>query len=89
MGPGVREFVKEAGLESPIVYDDKGVLFDAFGAEQLPQTYVLDRRGRILMDVRRYGEGASFSSWESPRLGALLRMAREGVSLGLPPPARD
>ena len=89
MGPSVREFVERAGLDAPIVYEEEGTLYEAFGVEQLPQTIVVDRLGRILMEGRRSGNGAKVSSWQSPQLAALLRKAERGDSLGLPQAVRD
>ncbi len=89
MSPEVREFVKDAGLDAPIVYEGEGTLYEAFGVEQLPQTFVVDRLGRILMEGRRSGNGAELPSWQSPQVAALLRKAERGDSLGLPQVARD
>lgn len=89
MGPEVRAFVDGAGLDAPIVYEDEGTLYEAFGVEQLPQTFILDRSGRILMEGRRYGDGAEVPSWQSPQVAALLRKAERGDSLGLPQAVRD
>ena len=89
MTPAVASFVEEAGLRAPLVHDDAGSVYAAFGMEQLPQTYVLDRRGRILIDGRRFGEGAEVPSWTSPQVAALLRRAERGEPLGLPGAPRD
>ncbi len=89
MGPGVRAFVDGAGLDAPIVYEEEGTLYEKFGVEQLPQTFVLDRSGKILMEGRRSGNGAEVPSWQSPQVAALLRKAERGIFLGLPQAVRD
>ncbi len=89
MGPGVRAFVDGAGLDAPIVYEEEGTLYEKFGVEQLPQTFVLDRSGKILMEGRRSGNGAEVPSWQSPQVAALLLKAERGTFLGLPQAVRD
>ena len=89
MGPEVRAFVDGAGLDAPIVYEEEGTIYEKFGVEQLPQTFILDRSGKILMEGRRYGDGAEVPSWQSPQAAALLRKAERGVSLGLPRALED
>jgi len=74
----VKAFVAETGLQAPIVHDDVGVIYGAFGTEQVPQTFVLDRRGRILFEARRYGEGTAVPSWTSPQMASLLKTAVAG-----------
>ncbi len=89
MDSDVRDFVKEAKLDVPIIHDDEGELYDKFGMEQLPQTYVINRQGQILFEGRRFGEGAKISSWQSREMASLLLMAKNGVPLGLPDAVRD
>lgn len=86
---GVRAFVAESGLEAPIVHDDVGTIYDAFGTGQVPQTFVVDRQGRIVFEARRYGEGVAVPSWTSPRLVAFLKAAARGAPPNLPQPVRD
>ncbi len=47
-----RQFARENGFEFPTVRDPEDTLFAAFGNRGIPETFVLDRRGRIV-DLRR------------------------------------
>ena len=42
-----REFIAEHGLSYPMLKDKDGAGVDAFGVAQYPETFVIDRRGRI------------------------------------------
>jgi len=89
MDEDVNDFVREAKLDAPVIHDDKGELYDKFGMEQLPQTYLVNRQGRILLEGRRFGEGAKIPSWQSREMASLLRKAERGIFLGLPQAVRD
>lgn len=41
-------FARENGMTYPLVYDREGKLVDAYGATGVPETFVLDRQGRIV-----------------------------------------
>lgn len=45
----VQSFVKEIGLTYPILMDASGTVHDAYGVGGLPQTFVLDRAGRVVV----------------------------------------
>jgi cytochrome c biogenesis protein CcmG/thiol:disulfide interchange protein DsbE len=47
-----REFIEEFGLDFPHLRDGPGDTMDEFGIGQLPETFVIDRQGRIAA-VRR------------------------------------
>ena len=47
-----REFAEENGFAFPSVRDPADTLFAAYGNRGIPETFVLDRRGRIV-DLRR------------------------------------
>ena len=42
-----RAFVRDHGLSYPMLRDGDGAQLDAFGVRGYPETFVLDRRGRI------------------------------------------
>lgn len=48
----VREFARHYGIEYPILSDVDGTFGAAYGIKGLPETFVLDRRGRIAALVR-------------------------------------
>lgn len=43
-----RRFARRFGLTFPIVYDGPGDTWDDYGLTGLPETFVLDRRGRVV-----------------------------------------
>jgi cytochrome c biogenesis protein CcmG, thiol:disulfide interchange protein DsbE len=43
-----RSFVREFGITYPNVYDGPGSIVDAYGVTGFPETYFLDRQGRIV-----------------------------------------
>lgn len=43
-----RRFVKRYGLSFPIAYDGPGKARDAYGVSGFPETYVVDREGRVV-----------------------------------------
>ena len=47
-----RAFARKSGFAFPLVRDPKDTLFEAFGNRGIPETIVLDKRGRIA-DLRR------------------------------------
>lgn len=46
-----REFVREFGLTYPNVYDGPGKLVERYGLTGFPETFFVDRRGRIVEHV--------------------------------------
>ena len=47
-----REFVREFGLTYPMLKDREGETMAEYGVVQLPETFVIDRRGRIAASRR-------------------------------------
>ena len=45
-----REFVREHGATYPIVYDGQGKTLEPYGVEAFPETYFVDRRGRLVAE---------------------------------------
>lgn len=70
-GPGYREkvdaFVREYGLEFPVLLDPDARIQRQFRTVGVPETFVLDREGRI---VKRLIGAAD---WDSPANRALIR----------------
>ena len=50
--PASRRFVREHGLTYPSVRDVDGELAEDFGTRRLPETFVIDRDGRVAAVVR-------------------------------------
>jgi peroxiredoxin len=69
-GPGytekVREFVAELELTFPILLDPDGRITKAFQTIGVPETFVLDREGRIVKRV------IGATDWDSPANQALI-----------------
>ncbi|HWC85932.1 MAG TPA: TlpA disulfide reductase family protein [Solirubrobacteraceae bacterium] len=51
--PDSEQFVRAHGITYPVVRDVEGDLTHAFGATGVPETYVIDRQGRVAA-IRRY-----------------------------------
>jgi cytochrome c biogenesis protein CcmG, thiol:disulfide interchange protein DsbE len=64
-----REFIDEFGLTFPQLRDGPGDTMDDFGIAQLPETFVIDREGRIAA-VRR---GPVDDKWMREQVVPLLR----------------
>jgi cytochrome c biogenesis protein CcmG/thiol:disulfide interchange protein DsbE len=43
-----RRFLRENGITFPSVFDGDGAIGDRYGVRALPETYVLDRQGRVV-----------------------------------------
>ena len=43
-----RKFAKRFGLTFPLVYDGPGDTLDGFGVTGFPETFVIDREGRVV-----------------------------------------
>jgi cytochrome c biogenesis protein CcmG, thiol:disulfide interchange protein DsbE len=46
-----RRFMRKRGIEYPVVHDNKNVTTPKYGLTGLPETFFLDRRGRIVEHV--------------------------------------
>jgi cytochrome c biogenesis protein CcmG/thiol:disulfide interchange protein DsbE len=46
--PDARTFARRYGLTYPIVYDGPGASLGRYGVTGFPETYVIDRRGRVV-----------------------------------------
>lgn len=66
-GP-VRAVLREAPYEH-VLLDPEGALAHRFGTEKLPETYLMDRRGRVLLRM------VATQPWEGPELRALVEDA--------------
>ena len=64
-----RDFVDEFGLTYPMLRDGPGDIRDDFGILGLPETFVIDRRGRIAAVVR----GPVDDEFMRERVAPLLR----------------
>lgn len=56
-----RRFVAAHGLSFPMVLDGSGAIGDRYGITGVPETYVLDRRGRLVLHIPGPIVGQSFS----------------------------
>lgn len=64
------QFVRQEHIDYPVVRDVSGIFARAFGADGIPETFVLDRAGRVAW-VRRYQlAGAALQQALSRVLGA-------------------
>jgi peroxiredoxin len=52
LAPDARKFVVAHGLSFPMLEDGSGAVTGAYGVSQVPETYVLDRSGRIVAHLR-------------------------------------
>lgn len=50
-GGDARGFMRKHGLTYPVVHDNKNVTSPKYGLSLLPETYFIDRRGRIVRHV--------------------------------------
>jgi cytochrome c biogenesis protein CcmG/thiol:disulfide interchange protein DsbE len=66
--PDSEQFVKSHAITYPVVRDVDGTLTHAFGATGVPETYVINRQGRVAA-IRRYQITAS---WLERTLAPLL-----------------
>lgn len=62
----VRPFVDELRLSFPILLDPKGSILAAYGAAGVPESFLVDRRGRLV--IRRLGA----DDWHSERNRSLI-----------------
>jgi cytochrome c biogenesis protein CcmG/thiol:disulfide interchange protein DsbE len=46
-----RKFVERYGLSYPMVYDGKGSTLGRYGVGAFPETYIVDRRGRVVAAI--------------------------------------
>jgi cytochrome c biogenesis protein CcmG, thiol:disulfide interchange protein DsbE len=69
-GPGyrekVRQFAEEHGLDFPILLDPEGRISQLFQTVGVPETFVLDRQGRIAKRL------IGATNWDSPGNQALI-----------------
>ncbi len=66
--PDSLAFVRQYGLTYPSLRDVNGALAQAYGTHALPETFVIDRRGRIVADER----SAVDTGWLQRTLAPLL-----------------
>lgn len=66
--PDSEQFVRSHGITYPVLRDASGDFSRAFGASGVPETYVIDRQGRVAA-IRRYPITAS---WLGHTLAPLL-----------------
>ena len=62
----VQKFVKENKLTFTVLLDSSGTVGSAYGAQSIPTTYLVDRRGMIL------GRSIGGREWDSPDMLALF-----------------
>jgi peroxiredoxin len=67
-----REFVAAHGLTFPMLQDGSGNVTGSYGVSQVPETYVLDRKGKIVAHLR--------GPVTSPAFGAEFRAALKEVA---------
>ncbi len=67
----VRPFVDELRLNFPILLDPKGSILAAYGAAGVPESFLVDRRGRLV--IRRLGANDWFSERNRSLILTLLR----------------
>lgn len=72
-------FVKEHGLTFPSVRDVEDELYDAFGGTGTPETYVLDRQGRVAA-ISRGVITAEFANKALAAAGAKARVSETAES---------
>jgi cytochrome c biogenesis protein CcmG, thiol:disulfide interchange protein DsbE len=52
LAPDARKFVAAHGLTFPMLEDGSGAVTGTYGISQVPETYILDRTGRIVAHLR-------------------------------------
>lgn len=57
----VRQFVREAGITFPVLLDPEGVVPGRYGVTGYPETFVIDRDGRVIQHT------IGPEDWESER----------------------
>ena len=62
----VRKFVRDNDITFPVLLDATGSVGGAWGAQSIPTTYLIDRKGVIL--ARTIGG----REWDSPEMAALF-----------------
>lgn len=68
--PDARKFVRKQGISYPIVRDVGGGLAKSFGVTGLPETFVVDRSGRIASLQRFYVNDRYLSRALAPLVGS-------------------
>ena len=66
-GDKVRPFVARLGLTFPIALDPEGRVGDAYGARDLPTTFLIDPQGRVV------AAGKGERTWDAPEMVEYLR----------------
>jgi peroxiredoxin len=51
------QYVKEAQLPFPVVWDENGGIADKYGVESIPVLYVIDENGKVIYGQMGYGFG--------------------------------
>ena len=78
---GVRTFARDLGVTFPILYDPERQVGTRYGVWGYPETFVIDRTGRIVERV------IGPRTWDTPEQVAALRaLMQAGATPGKPPP---
>jgi peroxiredoxin len=64
----VKEFVKQLGVNYPIVIGNEKITEAYGGIEGIPTTFVIDRQGRVVSQHMGYNEKAIFEQEIQPLL---------------------
>jgi peroxiredoxin len=67
--PNSLKFVKEHGITYPSVRDVDAELAEAYGTHKLPETFVIDREGRIAGIARGQVDDATMNQMLDKALG--------------------
>lgn len=78
----VRPYLEEGGYRFPVLLDVRGEVGKKYGVTGYPETFVIDRQGRVVYHHIGYGD------WSQPRVEAALRRLITRGEWDLDTPAR-
>jgi len=68
-GPGVvKPFVRELGMNYPVVMGDEKIVSDYGGIEAIPTTFIIDRQGEVVTAHQGFTDNATFEAEIRPLL---------------------
>jgi peroxiredoxin len=68
-GPGVvKPFVRELGMNYPVVMGDEKIVSDYGGIEAIPTTFIIDRQGEVVTAHQGFTDSATFEAEIRPLL---------------------
>lgn len=70
--PKAAPFLAKKGITIPILYDNRGVVMEKYGAKTLPRLFIIDKYRTIRMTRQGFNEGEDFEGQISEMIDQLL-----------------